>query len=478
MSRSLACPAGKAVLTLLLPITLYGCARVDFAQSLSKTNEMAAEFTQGQLSLAQTGEQHQERSRLAGEVLQKPVSQNDAVLLALVNSPELQALLAQNWADAANAAQTGRIANPVFTFEHLRSTNEIEFSSLIAFGLLDLLTLPQRYNKAQRMIEQTQLQLTGSVVDHITLVRQAWIRAVAAQQSLFYARQVYEAAEASAELARLLQSVGNFNKLQRARQQSFYADAATQRAMTQQAATVTKEELIRLLGLTDDQAKHLVLPDRLPDLPGEPLAPDAASTITRASRLDIRLAHAEYESAARAQGLTDVTSITDIELGLRYDSTKDRADNSKDIKRGYEVSVRVPLFDWGDAQRDAMNARTLASANRLEATVRAAGSHLRQSYAAYRTAFDVARHYRDEVVPLRKTISEENLLRYNGMLIGVFELLADARDQINSVIAAIAAAEQFWLSDAALQASLLGKPAAMSVELRAVGGNGRSDVQH
>lgn len=478
MNRSLAYPAGKTVLTLFLSVTLYGCARVDFAQSLSKTNELAAAFTHGRLSLAQTGEQHQERSRLAGEILQKPVSLNDAVLLALVNSPELQVLLAQNWADAANAAQTGRIANPVFTFEHLRSANEIEFTSLIAVGLLDLLTLPQRYHKAQRMIEQTQLQLTGSVVEHITLVRQAWIRAVAAQQSLYYAGQVYDAAEASAELARQLQAVGNFNKLQRARQQSFYADAATQRAMTQQTATATREELIRLLGLTDDQAKQLVLPERLPDLPGEPLAPEAVGTITRANRLDIRLAHAEYESAARAQGLTDFTSITDIELGLRYDSTKDRADNSKDIKRGYEVSVRVPLFDWGDAQRDAMNARTLAAANRLEATVRAAGSHLRQSYAAYRTALDVARHYRDEVVPLRKTISEENLLRYNGMLIGVFELLADAREQTHSVIAAIAAEELFWLSDAALQASLLGKPTVTSVVPLAVGGNGRNDVQH
>ncbi|MBI5655462.1 MAG: TolC family protein [Geobacter sp.] len=459
-------------------VILSGCASVNFDQSLAKTNHDAADFTQGQLNLTQTKEQREKLERMSGEILQKPLSQNDAVLLALVNSPELQALLAQNWADAANAAQAGRIANPVFTFEQLRSANEIEFSSLIAFGLLDLLTLPQRYNKAQRMIEQTQLQLTGSVVDHITLVRQAWIRAVAAQQSLFYARQVYEAAEASAELARQLQAVGNFNKLQRARQQSFYADAATQRAVIQLTAAAAKEELVRRLGLTDDQVKHLVLPDRLPDLPGEPIAPEAAGNITKAARLDIRLAHAEYESAARAQGLTDFTSITDIELGLRYDSTKDKIDDTKDIKRGYEVSVRVPLFDWGDAQRDAMNARTLAAANRLEATVRAAGSHLRQSYAAYRTAYDVARHYSDEVVPLRKTISEENLLRYNGMLIGVFELLADARDQIHSVIAAIAAAEQFWLSDAALQASLLGKPTVTSVGPRAVAGNGRSEVQH
>ena len=55
-------------------------------------------------------------------------------------------------------------------------------------------------------------------------------------------------------------------------------------------------------------------------------------------------------------------------------------------------------------------------------------------------------------------IAEENQLRYNGMLIGVFELMADARDQVNTVTAAIDANQQFWLTDAALQASVVGRP--------------------
>ena len=54
---------------------------------------------------------------------------------------------------------------------------------------------------------------------------------------------------------------------------------------------------------------------------------------------------------------------------------------------------------------------------------------------------------------MRKTIAEENLLRYNGMIIGVFELLSDSRDQVGAVIAAIGAQEQFWLAAAALQAT-------------------------
>jgi len=468
----------RALMALLSMAIFAGCTSVDFNKSLSTTNQMAAGFTQGKLSLAQTDEQRAEMNRRAEELLQKPANQSDAVLLALANSPGLQAMLAQNWSDAARAAQAGRISNPIFTFERLISSAERELSGMIAFGLLDLLTLPQRSGMAQQMIDQTQLQLTSDVVDLITQVRQAWVKAVAARQSLFYANQVHDAAKASAELGRLLQSAGNFNKIQRARQQAFYADATAKLATAQHTATSAREELIRLLGLTDDQAKRLLLPDRLPDLPKEPLSPEQAGSSTSRSRLDIRLAQSEYEAAAKAQGLTLLTSFTDIELGLRYGTVHDRADGHKTINRGYEVSVRLPIFDWGDNQRDEMNARTLAAAYRLEATVRAAGSNLRQSYSAYRTAYDIARHYRDEVVPLRKAISEENLLRYNGMLIGVFELLADSRNQINSVIAAIDSEQQFWLADAALQASMIGRPVQTSLAFTAESGREGGDIPH
>jgi outer membrane protein TolC len=73
--------------------------------------------------------------------------------------------------------------------------------------------------------------------------------------------------------------------------------------------------------------------------------------------------------------LNVLTSFTDIELGVRRDTVFDNAAGTKTPRRGYEVSVRLPIFDWGGVRRDAMNAQTLAAANRLEATIRAAGSN-------------------------------------------------------------------------------------------------------
>jgi outer membrane protein TolC len=267
-----------------------------------------------------------------------------------------------------------------------------------------------------------------------------------------------------------MERVGNFNKLQRARQQVFYADSVVQLAAAQHGALAAREELVRLLGLTDQQASQLKLPERLPDLPKEARTAQVVSTAAAEQRLDVQLARSQLDAAGKAQGLNLLTSLVDLELGIRRDTVFDNGVGRAFARRGFELGIRLPIFDFGNAQRDAMNAQSLAAANRYESTVRGATSQLRESYSAYRTAYDVARHYRDEVVPLRKTMAEENTLRYNGMLIGVFEYLADTRDQINSVVSAINAYQQFLLADAALSASMMGKPTAMMMAGPSAGG--------
>jgi outer membrane protein TolC len=449
----------KAVMPALMGgvLLLAGCASVSIDEGARRANESLPGFTGGQLVWQQNDAQRREATERSAQLLAQPLGSDQAVQLALANSPAMQALLAQGAADLAAADQSGRIANPLFSFERIRSPGELELGRLLSIGLLDLLTWPQRHAMARSQSEQAAVQLSSDVVEKVSQVRQSWVRAVASQQSLQYARQVSRAAEASAELARRMQQTGNFTRLQRAREHVFYADAAAQLATAQHAAASSREELIRQLGLDDEQARQVRLPERLPDLPKEPRAAGYVSAGAAAQRLDVQLARAQVDIAGKSQGLNLAGSFVDVELGGRHDTVFD-GHSGRSNRNGYELTIRLPLFDWGSAQRAAMNAKSLAATHRYDAVVRGASSQLRESYSAYRTAHDLARHYQDEIVPLRKTIAEENVLRYNGMLIGVFELLADTREQIASVIAAINAQQQFWLADAALSASIIGKP--------------------
>jgi len=443
-------------------LILTGCATVDMGANLNSANQELRNFTDGNLSLVQTDEQRRAMATKANEILKEPLSQPAAVELMLTHSPQFQTVLADNWAQAAQAAQGGRIHNPVFAFERVRIKDELELGRLLSFGLLDLLSLPARQGIARTQMDRAQLQLTSSVVEQVTQIRQAWVDAVAAQQAHSYAQQVFESAQTSAELARRMQEVGNFTRLQRARQQSFYADAAVNLAATRHKATASREALVRMLGLSSEQAAQLKLPERLPDLPKAPKAPAEVAKRTE-ERLDVRMAKKGFDASAQSQGLGTVASFLDIEAGVRYDTVFENDTGERNNKKGYELELSLPIFDWGGMKRDAMNANTLAAANRLEATLRAAQSTLRESYSAYRTTYDIARHYRDEILPLKQTIADENLLRYNGMFIGVFELLADSRDQVNTVVQAINAQSDFWRADAALQATVVGKPMMVSI---------------
>jgi outer membrane protein TolC len=108
----------------------------------------------------------------------------------------------------------------------------------------------------------------------------------------------------------------------------------------------------------------------------------------------------------------------------------------------------VRLRQAGEAYMGAVNRLTEKAVN--------ARSEAREAYGAYRSSYEIARRYRDKVLPLRKVITEETMLRYGAMQIDVFSLLAEARQRLATNVGAIEAQRDFWLASANLGAALTG----------------------
>jgi outer membrane protein TolC len=171
-------------------------------------------------------------------------------------------------------------------------------------------------------------------------------------------------------------------------------------------------------------------------------------------RLDLVAAKQQVELSAKSLGLSRVTRFVNVlDFGVMHNSS-----NQAPRQTGYEISFEIPLFDWGDARVAKAEAIYMQSVQRAAQAAVEARSEVREAYQGYRSSHDIALHYRDEIVPTAKRISDENLLRYNGMFIGVFELLADAREQIAAVNASIEALRDFWIAQADLEMALIGKP--------------------
>jgi hypothetical protein len=90
-----------------------------------------------------------------------------------------------------------------------------------------------------------------------------------------------------------------------------------------------------------------------------------------------------------------------------------------------------------------------------EAGINARGE-VRAAWLAYRGTYDLARHARDALVPLANRVSVEQLKLYNGMLIGVFDLISDVTERVNAVTAALDAERDFWFAEVELQRSMAG----------------------
>jgi outer membrane protein TolC len=383
------------------------------------------------------------------ERLARPLSSADAVAIALMNNPGLQAAYAELRIAEADLVQATRLRNPGISYGRFRKGDEREIERRIVFDVAGLLTLPWRVDAERQLYGAAQLRAAGEVARLAGEARRAWVEAVAAAESARSAVQVKEAAEASAEIAAQMARAGNFNRLAQSREQVFYAEATAQLARTRQAAFAARERLTRLMGLWGEQA-YFALPERLPDLPANPRELRDADATAIEQRLDVLAARRETEALAGSLGLARATRFVNV-LDVAYEHET----SSHDVRRtGYEVELSLPIFDWGDARLAKAEAGYMRSFNRAAEVAIHARSQVRESYAAYRTAYDVARHYRDEIVPLRKRISEENLLRYNGMLISVFELLADSREQVAVVMAAIEASRDYWIAEANLEAAL------------------------
>ncbi|MDT4864158.1 Outer membrane efflux protein [compost metagenome] len=169
-------------------------------------------------------------------------------------------------------------------------------------------------------------------------------------------------------------------------------------------------------------------------------------------RLDIQAMRLDAERLASNLGLSRTTRFINVlELGVVSNRS-----NEEPTQRGYEISVELPLFDWSGAKVAKAEAQYRQMLNRAAETAINARSQVREAYQGYRSAHDIARHYRDEVLPLRQRIAEENVLRYNGMFISTFELLADARKQILTVDGYLQAQRDFWEASADLDMTMLG----------------------
>ena len=216
----------QAALALLVTTVLGGCASFNPDGGFASIEQTARDRLGKELRWSRTAADQDAIDKRVAELLAKPLSADDAVQLALLNNRGLQATFQDLGIGEAELVQATRLPNPGFSFGRSSRGDEREIDRGLHFNLARLIALPAIGRMEARRFEQTKGMVAMNVLSLAADTRKAYYNALAAEESVRYMGQVRQAADASAELARRMEQVGNFNKLQRAREQVFYADAA------------------------------------------------------------------------------------------------------------------------------------------------------------------------------------------------------------------------------------------------------------
>ncbi|MEP4734732.1 TolC family protein, partial [Parvibaculum sp.] len=254
---------------------------------------------------------------------------------------------------------------------------------------------------------------------------------------------------------------------------------AGQTAEARMQARMAKEALTRLMGLWGSDLDYQV-PNALPSLPKRPTAKRAIEAEALRNRVDLEVARLELEALARAYGLTSATRyLTDLDIVSGAEVEREEEDDgttTTTTTSRIELDFVIPIFDSGQARLRKAELAYMRAANLLAEKAVNVRSEARSAYDGYRSSYDIARHYRNNVVPLRTTIEEESVLTYNGMITNTFELLADTRAKIGTIMLSLNAKRQFWLADVDLGTAVngggSGSSPAVATEVAAAGDGG------
>ena len=168
---------------------------------------------------------------------------------------------------------------------------------------------------------------------------------------------------------------------------------------------------------------------------------------------------------AKSLSLTQATRyVSMLQLAgiFNSESANPLTNSNTAINRGgVGIDLQLPIFDTGEARDRKARESYMAALNRLAARAVNARSEARIAYETYRGTYDIAKFYRDRVLPLRGIVSREIALRYNnsvlvgeGLRVDLFKYLVDARARITANAAALDARRDFLLAADDLQAAL------------------------
>ncbi len=124
---------------------------------------------------------------------------------------------------------------------------------------------------------------------------------------------------------------------------------------------------------------------------------------------------------------------------------------------GPSAEIEVPIFDWGRASVQKLQAQVRQAKAELDAAEANVRNEARLTAAKTQAARELWRAAAQSLLPQRQQILKETLLQYNGMQKSNFELLQAKAEEQRASQEAIMALGDYWKAHVALEKAVGGR---------------------
>jgi cobalt-zinc-cadmium efflux system outer membrane protein len=443
------------LLVLAACLILAGCASMKPGQGFDDVRQGVADRAGMKVHWNNGSKEDAEVAAAVADLLAHNLTADGAVQTALLNNRELQAIYEELNLAQADLVQAGLLRNPVFSGEVRWATSGSEGPGVVldlTQDFVSLFYLPLRKGRAEAAFEASKLRVTAAVVDMAAEVRSAFYEYQAAEQAREMRRSVWEATQASFDLAQRLRTAGNNRDLDVLNERDLSEQARVELALAEENATQARERLNALMGLWGKQTQWRA-EALLPSIPTEESTPEGLERIAVERSLDLGIARREIEIAARALGIAKPFGwLTDAEVGV---AAERELEGTWSV--GPSLSLPVPLFDQGQGAVGKAQAQLRQASEHYYARAIEVRSRARAANAVVVSARDRAHYYHQVILPLRQQIVDQTQLQYNAMQVSAFQLLEAKRNQIDAGASYIEALRDYWVARTKLEQVLSGR---------------------
>lgn len=446
----------STILSTLPALALAACASVDPKPAYVDVGVRVSERTGYDVGWARTEPEGEENERAVRALLEKDLTADTAVRIALLGNRSLQATFEELGISQADLAQSASPRNPSFD-GFLRFPTGGPSATNVELGLvqdlLDFIVQPLRKRIGAAQLEATKLRVGNEVLGLIADVKIAYFRVQARQQLADRLQQIVEIDRAAAEFAEQQNAAGNLSALDLANHRATHSQSKVDLAVERMQVRADRERLNRLLGLWGANTAWRV-ESRLPEIPDQEVPVEGLESLAMTQRLDVAAARWAVDVVGRALALKRGTRYFPVGIDVGVQGERD-TDGRRVI--GPSLSLELPVFDTGKASIARLEAQHRQAQRQLEALAIDARSEVREVRDGMLAARDLALYYRGVILPERTQILDQTLRQHNAMLKGVYDLLLAKQAEVSTERAYVEAWRDYWVARVQLERAIGGR---------------------